>query len=189
MLRVLDVVSQATVGKEDFMTSEARMIGYELLKKGALVSFRVLEEEVLTAPADEAEFGLRLLLKFVQEEGEDDFDEDEVAENAAEWGAFGFIFVLALLSFADAKPRNASAIEYQEKDELRLSDFIDHLRFVRGELHFDVDYIRGRRLKTRIVVRSNGTATLETTGRGKSALRWLERVQGKKLMELVGGPN
>lgn len=40
--------------------------------------------------------------KFVQEESEEDFDEDEVAENTAEWGAFGFIFVLALLSFADS---------------------------------------------------------------------------------------
>jgi hypothetical protein len=94
-------------------------------------------------------------------------------------GRFGFIFVVALLSFADAK----------EKDELRLSDFIEHLRFVRGELHFDADYIRGRRLKTRIVVRSNGNVTLETIGRGKSALRWLERIQGRKLLELVGGPS
>lgn len=58
--------------------------------------------------------------------------------------------------------------KYQEKDELRLSDFIEHLRFVRGELHFDADYNRGRRLKTRIVVRSNGTMTLGTIGRGKS---------------------
>ena len=66
-------------GNEHLMTSEARMIGYELLKKGMLVSFRVLEEEVLTAPADEAEFGLRLLLKFVREDSEEDFDEDEVA--------------------------------------------------------------------------------------------------------------
>jgi hypothetical protein len=176
-------------GNEHLMPSEARMIGYELLKKGMLVSFRVLEEEVLTAPADEAEFGLRLLLKFVREDSEEDLDEDEVAENTAEWGAFGFIFVLALLSFADAKPRNVSVIEYQEKDELRLSDFVEHLRFVRGELHFDTDYIRGRRLKTRIVIRANGTVTLETIGRGKSALRWLERIQGKKLMEVVGGPS
>jgi hypothetical protein len=89
VLCVLDVVSQAAAAKEDSMTSEARMIGYELLKKGVLVSFRVLEEEVLTAPADEAEFGLRLLLKFVQEGGEEDFDEDEGAENTAEWGASG----------------------------------------------------------------------------------------------------
>jgi len=30
------------------MTSEARMIGYELLKKGVLVSFRILEEETIS---------------------------------------------------------------------------------------------------------------------------------------------
>lgn len=168
------------------MTDEALMIGYELLKKGVLVSFRILEEEVHSAPADEAEFGLRVLLKFVPEEGEEDLDEEEVAENTTEWGAFGVLFTLAVLSFADAKPRNASVIEYQENDQLRLADFIEHLCFVRGELHFDADYIRGRRLKTCIVVRSNGTVTLETTGRGKSALRWLERIRGKKLMHLVG---
>jgi hypothetical protein len=45
------------------------------------------------------------------------------------------------------------------------------LRFVRGALCFDADYIRGRRVKTRIVVRSNDTVTLETTSRGKAALR------------------
>jgi len=106
------------------MTTEARLIGYELLKKGILVSFRILEEEVLTAPADEAEFGLRLLLKFTSEEGEEDFDEDEVAENTAEWGAIGFLFTLGLLSFADAKPREASVLEYDERDDFRLSDFI-----------------------------------------------------------------
>jgi len=60
------------------------------------------------------------------------------------------------------------------------------LAFVRGELHFDADYLRGRRMKTRIAVRSNGTVMLETTGRGKSALRWLERIQGKKLLQLIG---
>jgi len=41
------------------MTSEARVIGFELLKTGTLVSFRVVTEEVLNAPADDAEFGLR----------------------------------------------------------------------------------------------------------------------------------
>ena len=28
--------------------------------------------------------------------------------------------------------------------------------------------------------------TLETIGRGKAALRWLERLKGRKLMQLVG---
>lgn len=77
-------------------------------------------------------------------------------------------------------------LEYEEKDEFRLADFIERLRFVRGELHFDADYIRGRRIKARIVVRSNGTVTLETVGRGKAALRWLEQLKGNNLMQLVG---
>jgi hypothetical protein len=167
------------------MASEAQMIGYELLKTGALVSFRLFEEEVLSA-SDEAEFGLRLQLKFTPDDGDEEQDADDAAEDTAEWGAFGFMFVLGVLSFAEAKPRNASVIEYEEKDEFRLADFIERLRFVRGELHLDADYIRGRRLKTRIVVRSNGTVTIETIGRGKAALRWLERLKGKKLMQLVG---
>ncbi len=167
------------------MISEARMIGHELLKTGVLVSFRIISEEVLSAPADDAEFGLRLQVKFVLDEAEEEEDEDDVAENTAEWGAFGFLFVLGVLSFAEAKPRNASELEYEEKDEFKLSDFIERLRFVRSELHFDADYIRGRRIKTRIAVRSNGTVTLETIGRGKAALRWLEQLKGKKLMQLV----
>jgi hypothetical protein len=167
------------------MASEARMIGYELLKTATLVSFRIINEEVLNAPADEAEFGLRLQLKFVADDEDNEEDEDDVAENTAEWGAFGFIFVLGVLSFAEAKPRNLSELEYEEKDEFTLADFIERLRFMRGELHFDADYIRGRRIKTRIVVRSNGTVTLETIGRGKAALRWLERLKGRKLMQLV----
>lgn len=167
------------------MVSEAQSIGYELLKSGLLVAFRVLEEEVLAAP-DEAEFGMQLLLKFVAEDGEDDQDEDDIAEDTAEWGALGFMFVLGVLSFAEAKPRNASVADYSEKDEFRLADFMERLRFVRGELHFDADYIRGRRIKTRVAVRANGTVRLETTGRGKAALRWLEQMRGKKLLRVVG---
>ena len=61
------------------------------------------------------------------------------------------------------------------------------LRFVRGELHFDADYIRGRRIKTRVAVRANGTVRLETIGRGKAALRWLEQMKGKQFLRVVGG--
>ena len=68
------------------MANEVQMIGYELIKTGSVVPFRIVEEEVLAAP-DEAEFGMRLLLKFVAEAGEDDQDEDDVAEDTAEWGA------------------------------------------------------------------------------------------------------
>ena len=81
----------------------------------------------------------------------------------------------ACCPLTEAKPRNLSTADYHEKDEFNVADFIEGLRFVRGELHFDADYIRGRRIKTRIAVRANGTVMLETIGRGKAVLRWLER--------------
>jgi hypothetical protein len=167
------------------MASEAQMIGYKLIKTGSLVNFRIVEEEVLAAP-DEAEFGMRLLVRFVAEQGEDGQDEDDVAEDTAEWGAFGFMFLLGVLSFAEARPRNVSSVDYHEKDEFTVADFIEGLRFVRGELHFDADYIRGRRIKTHVAVRANGDVKVETIGRGKAVLRWLDRIQGKKLLQSVG---
>jgi hypothetical protein len=167
------------------MTSEAQSVGHELLKTGLAVSFRIISEEVLTAP-DEAEFGMRLELKFVAEDDEDEQDEDDVAEETAEWGSLGFLFVLGVLSFADAKPRNLSVIDYSEKDNFGLADFINGLQFKRGELHFDADYIRGRRIKARVAVRTNGTVRLETIGRGKAALRWLEQLKGKHFLRVVG---
>ena len=160
-------------------------LGQNASRPSSLVSFRIVEEEVLAAP-DEAEFGMRLLLRFVAEAGEDDQDEDDAAEDTAEWGAFGFMFVLGVLSFAEARPRNMSSVDYHEKDEFTVADFIGGLRFVRGELHFDADYIRGRRIKMHVAVRANGTVKLETIGRGKAVLRWLDRIQGKKLLQSVG---
>lgn len=163
------------------MTDEARMIGYVLLKTATLVRLRVLSEEVLDVPGDAAEFGLRLELKFIPHE-----DEDEVAEAIAEWGAFGSIFALGVLPFAEGKLRNLSEFEYEETDEFKLGDFIEGLRLVRGKLHFDADYIRRRWIKTCIVARSNGTIMLQTIGRGKPALRRLDQLKGKKLMRPVG---
>jgi hypothetical protein len=94
---------------------------------------------------------------------------------------------MSIFSLAGAaKPRNLSTADYHEKDEFNVADFIEGLRFVRCELHFDADYIRGRRIKARIAVRANGTVRLETIGRGTAVLRWLERMQGEKLLQLVG---
>ena len=40
-------------------------------------------------------------------------------------------------------------------------------------------------MKTDVTIRADGTVTLTTWGRGKAALRWLDRLKGKKLMEAV----
>ena len=42
-------------------------------------------------------------------------------------------------------------------------------------------------MKTWIVVHPDGKVLLETVGRGKAALRWLDRLKGKKLMSVVRG--
>ena len=159
------------------MTDEARLIGYRLLEIGAMVGYRLVESHLETSP-DGRNLFARLELVFGSEE------QDEPAE-LAEWGSFGFIFVLAVLSFADARPRGLSDMDYIEEDEFSVADLFECLRFVGGEIHFSADYLRGRSLKTDIIVRPNGTVTLTTWGRGKTALRWLDRLKGKKHLEPV----
>ena len=55
-----------------------------------------------------------------------------------------------------------------------------HVRFVRGELHFYADYVRGRMMKTTVLVRKDGTFVLETVNRGESALAWLAKLKGEQ---------
>src|SRR3972149_3502067 len=131
------------------MTENDRVVGHHLLETGVVVPCRLLEHEILPAP-DPAEFGARLKLKFEPD------DEDEEPEDIVEWGAFGFLLVLAVPSFGDARPRESSALDYRETDEFTVSDFLSSLSFRRGALEFRADYIRGRRIKTDIIVRSNG---------------------------------
>jgi hypothetical protein len=153
--------------------------GEELLRTGVIVPVRILEESV-TPGLDEGEFGLRLALSF---DDEDNAEEDRA--DVVEWGALGFLFVIGVLSFSDARPRGFSEAEYVEHDEFRVSDFLAGLKFRDGQLHLDTDYVRGRRMKTRVVVRPDGTGTLQTIGRGKAALRWIARLKGEKPLRAI----
>lgn len=155
--------------------SDDRAAEIHLLKQGALVEFEVLEEEVIPG-ADEGEFGVRIRLRLGIEEDDND----------VEWGSLGFMFVLAVLSFADARPRGASEAEYQEKDDLAVADFLAGLTYEHGKLRYYGDYVRGRRMKTSVVIGPDGITVLETVGRGKAAVRWLDRLKGKKNMQVIG---
>jgi GNAT superfamily N-acetyltransferase len=160
------------------MNHDDRNIGFELLKTGSAVDFRVVGKSTELAP-DKENIHVRVDLAFEVEE------EDEDPADVAEWAAFGFIFVLAVLSFADARPRGISEVDYSAKDDFTVADFLEGLSFGKRGLRFRADYIRGRSMKTDITVRSDGTVALTTWGRGEAALRWLDRLKGKKLMELV----
>jgi hypothetical protein len=151
----------------------------ELLRTAVAVPFTVLTHEVIPG-SDEGEFALRLELSFVDEDSPEE-DREEVAE----WGALGFLFAVGALSFADARPRGFSKMEFNPNDEFRLADFVAALQFRNGALHLDTDYVCGRRMKTRVIVRAQGTATVETRGRGKAALNWTSRLKGDKPVRAV----
>jgi hypothetical protein len=159
------------------MPSPYRPVGYKLIETGTLVEFEIVDTKVEPAPDGETSF-VRIELQLGGLDGGD-------GEDQAAWGAFGIIFTLAALSFDDARPRGNSDADFVDQDEFTVADLFDGLAFVRGELHFDADYVRGRCMKTDIVVRSDGRVTLQTRARGESALRWVERLQGKKAVEVV----
>jgi hypothetical protein len=155
------------------------LAGYKLLQDGALVLFDVVETEVKPSVGDQE----TLVRIEIQMKDEDQQEDDECT--TVEWGALGFIFALSVLSFADARPRGVSDMHFEDNDEFHVADLLAHLRYTRGELHFEADYVRGRCMKTEVVVRPDGHVTLATRCRGEAALRWVDRLKGKKLLETV----
>jgi len=102
-----------------------------------------------------------------------------------EWGGLGFIYCLATLSFADARPAGESGIDFEVDDEFTVADLFDHLRSVRGEIQVSADYVRGRLVKTDITLRPDGTIRLATRLRGVAATRWVQTLQGQKRLTVV----
>ncbi len=159
------------------MITADKNAAYNLLVDGSLIDFEILESTVNSSP-DKENIAVCIELVFK--------DEDEVEpEEIVEWGAFGFMFALAVLSFADARPRGISTHDYDDKDEFTIADFHQCLTFNKTGLHFNADYIRGRCLKTSILVRPNGTVRIRTRNRGETPLRWLDRFKGKNKLELL----
>jgi len=156
--------------------SRDRVAGYKLLETGALVAFDVIETHV-EGPPHGGFVRIQLQLGEVDEDGERSQDH--------EWGAFGFIFCIAVLSFHDARPRGASGMDFEERDDFTVADLMDHLRYERAKLRFSSDYIRGRCVKTDITVGPDGAVTVETRNRGESATRWLQVLQGRKHLRAV----
>ncbi len=97
-------------------------------------------------------------------------------------GPSGSIYAIGLLSFHGARPRGTSYIDFKEHDEWTAADMQRHLRFERGRLSFEADYVRGRMMKTDVTVFPDGRFTITTTNRGEAATRWVARLQGRKVV-------
>jgi hypothetical protein len=158
---------------EDTQSAEQK-----LFETGTLVLFRVLDTNTEVTPDQENIF---VRVELMLEDDEEDVEPEEFVE----WGAFGFLFAITALSFHDARPRGASELHFQMDDALTVADFLDALSFGRDGLRVQTDYLRGRSMKTEVTIRPDGTVTLTTWGRGKSALHWLDRLQGKKRIRAV----
>ncbi|MFZ9594952.1 MAG: hypothetical protein ACO3A2_02625 [Bdellovibrionia bacterium] len=78
-------------------------------------------------------------------------------------------------------------MHYQDEGAWWAIDMLRCLRFQFGQLSFDADYERGRRMKTMIRVAQDGKLTLDTSGRGSSASRWIASIQGKKVLSVIQG--
>ena len=150
----------------------------QLLKTGSLVSFRVIDTQTELSPDKQ---NVSVHADLVLQGDEEDADPAEIVE----WAAFGFLFILASLSFHDARPRGYSDGDFLTTDDFTVDDFLECLTYSQRGLHLRADYIRGRCLKTDITIQPNGTVTLTTWGRGQSALRWLDTLQGKKRLGVV----
>ena len=156
------------------MSGKAKSAGMHLIEQGTLVEFEVLETEVQPGP-DQAEFGVRVKVRLGIEEEDNDI----------EWGGLGFMFVLAVLSFSDARARGMSEVEFEDEDELTVADFLSGITYLNGRVRYYGDYVRGRRMKTVIVMNPDGTVVLDTVGRGKAAVHWFDRLKGKKGLQVV----
>lgn len=102
------------------------------------------------------------------------------------WAAIPLLYVVSAQSFLDARPRGSAELEFVEKDEWRFADLLRWMRFERGALALDADYVRGRMMKTTLTIEPGGRFVVATRNRHEMALRWLNAVKGKKHIRLLG---
>lgn len=156
------------------MVSDDEPIELDLLRSGTCVDLHTQEPSVNPVPhADDVWIGDRV---HVRVEGRIGTEEDDDVEFAA----LGLIYTFGALSFADATPRGNSKFEYRMQDQWTAADMLRHVHFVRGELHFYADYVRGRMMKTTVTIRKDGTFVLETVNRGEVVLAWLAKLKGEQ---------
>lgn len=153
------------------MMDVSRVAGYRLLEQAIGLEVEILDTDVQPTPED-----VVTTVRF------------QIPEDDLETCEFGILFALSVLSFADARPRGISDMDFEDDDTWSLDDFLQGLSYRHGELHFDADYVRGRLVKTSIKISKTGEVRLQTVHRGTAATRWVDRLRGKKPLRLVPDP-
>ena len=152
------------------MSGEREPIEHELIRTGIASEFEVTGTQVEpTAAGDDS------LMRIVL----------QIPEEDVEVIAFGLIYVLGVLSFADGRPRGLSGEWFEDDDQWTAGDMLRGLEFARGRLRWCADYVRGRCIKTSVEVNRDGKVLIETVNRGEAALRWIDRLRGKNYLQAV----
>ena len=150
------------------VTEEDLPIEYELLKDVLALDLQVVNTEVGEVYENQS---VQITMR----------DDPEILESCA----LSLIYAIGVLSFADARPRGISDMHFREHDDWTAGDMLRHLRFRDGRIHFHADYVRGRCVKTTVDIDPDGKIVLQTVNRGEAALRWVAKIQGKKMLSLV----
>ncbi len=151
------------------MDSGDGTLGYEMLAHVVGLEIEVLSTE--TRPTSDDDLAVEIECRI------DPLD--------VETHAFGILFALGVLSFQEARPAGVSVIDYEEEDQFTVADLLRLTRFCDGELQFEADYLRGRRMKTYATIRKDGRIFIRTTSRDLAPERWLFTLQGKRRLRLV----
>lgn len=149
-----------------------RTTGYELLQDVVALDLKTVDTKI-DSGVDTEIVHVKMTLQ----------DDPEVLDSCA----WGLIFAIGVMSFADARPRGISDIDFVEDDEWQVGDMLRGLRFQNGRLHFYADYVRGRCMKTSIDIDKNGKVVVETVNRGEALTRWIAKLQGKKTLGVIEG--
>lgn len=147
--------------------SDTRRLEYKLVHDALLLDVDLIETDARPSPVDD-DWAVRIQL--------------QVDAELIKSSAHGFLFVVAALSFNDARPRVGSGECFEPADQFSAADLLEHLRFEQGKLRLHVGDLRGRCVNTTVEVASDGKVRLETVSRGQSAVAWVTRLQGKQLL-------
>ncbi len=148
--------------------ADSRRLEYKLVHDALLLEVDVVETDVRPAAGDDEDVAVRIQL--------------QADASLIQSSVHGLLFALGALSFNDARPSADAGAWLAPGDQFTATDLLEHLRFERNGLRLHVGSLRGRRLDTTIEVKSDGKVLLETANRGRAAVGWVTRLQGKQLL-------
>ena len=97
---------------------------------------------------------------------------------------WGLIYTIGALSFEAAPLHGNLEADLSGGDRWNVGDMLAHLAFANGKLQFHADVVRGRCMRTMMVVDQGGTIFIQTVDRGQALARWIARLRDNGMPHL-----